>query len=393
MRALCYEGKNKLRVERVADPRLMSARDAIVRVRLSSVCGADLAMIDGRGPTMERGDVLGHEFVGEIVDLGPEVRKLERGDRVVVVSVIGCGRCFYCTRREWSLCDNSNPNAELLERTYGHAGAGLFGCPRAFGGFGGSHAEFVRVPFADLGAFKVPDGIPDASAIFLSDAFPAGYAAAERCDIQRGDVVAVWGAGAVGQLAVRSAYRLGAGRVICIDRVPERLEMARQRAGAVVVNRDDDDVASVLHELTGGRGPDACIDAAGADPDGRARPAPRLDADEPRGRSAERAGGGDALHEMTLACRKGGVVSVVGTYPGDVRLPIEAAMHKGLTLRMGHQNGQRHVPALLELICRGEIDPSYLLTHVLPLEEGPRGYELFRTRKDACVRASFAPAL
>lgn len=389
MRALCFNGVNDLRCERVDDPTLLRPRDAIVRVSLSSVCGSDLHLLDGYVPTMKAGDIIGHEFVGEVVETGSAVEKLEIGDRVVVVSVIGCGECFFCKRDLWSLCDNSNPSHRALDFAYGKTTSGIFGYSHAFGGYAGSHAEYVRVPFADRGAFKVPDGVPDEKVVFVSDAVPTGYMAADLCGIEPGDVVAVWGCGGVGLMAIESARLLGAERIIAIDRLPNRLRLARER-GAETLSFDETRVLAALEELTAGRGPDRCIDAVGLEATGhgvvygydRVKQAMHLETDRPL-----------ALREAIMACRKGGTVSIIGVYGGLVdKFPIGAAMNKGLVLRMGQQHGQKYVPRLLEHIANGELDPSYLLTHRLPLEQGQRGYEMFREKTDDCVRVVFAPA-
>lgn len=390
MRALCWNGVNDLRVETVPDPRILAPHDAIVRVRMSSVCGSDLHLIDGYVPTMKKGDILGHEFIGEVVDVGPDVSKLEKGDRVVVCSIVGCGHCYYCEHGLWSLCDNSNPVHAVLDKAYGDTTAAIFGYSHAFGGVAGSHAEYVRVPFADQGAFKVPDGVPDERALFVSDALPTGYMGADMCGIRPGDVVAVWGAGGVGLMAILSAYLLGAERVIAIDRIPERLRLARERGRAEVLNYDEVDVHEALRDMTGGRGPDACIDAVGMEAHGsgleyaydRAKQAVRLETDRPF-----------ALRQAIMACRKGGTVSIVGAYGGFIdKFPLGAAMNKGLVFRMGQQHGQRYMPRLLEHIERGEIDPSFLATHRMRLEDGPRGYQIFKKKQDGCVRVVFTPA-
>lgn len=389
MRALCWNGVNDLRVETVPDPAILSSGDAIVRVTMSSVCGSDLHLIGGYIPGMKKGDILGHEFVGEVAEVGIGVERLKKGDRVVVASILGCGGCYFCENELWSLCDNSNPEPELSELSFGYPIAGVFGYSHATGGYAGSHAEYVRVPFADNGAFKVPEGVPDDRAVFASDALPTGYMAADMCGLRRGDIVAVWGAGAVGQMAIRSAFLLGADRVIAIDRISERLRMAEEHAGAEVLNYEQVDVREALREMTGGRGPDACIDAVGMEADttgiedvyDRAKQKLRLETDRPA-----------VLRQAIMACRKGGTVSIVGVYMGFVdKFPIGAAMNKGLTLRMGQQHGQKYIRRLLDHLERGEIDTSYLLTHRLGLEEAPRGYELFKEKHDGCVRAVFTP--
>ncbi|WP_437485189.1 zinc-dependent alcohol dehydrogenase [Sorangium sp. So ce1014] len=390
MRALCWNGVNDLRVETVPDPRILAPHDAVVRVRMSSVCGSDLHLIDGFVPTMKKGDILGHEFVGEVVDVGPDVSKLKKGDRVVVCSIVGCGHCFYCEHELWSLCDNSNPSHAVLDKAFGDTTAAIFGCSHAFGGIAGSHAEYVRVPFADQGAFKVPEAVPDDRAVFAADALPTGYMAADMCGIRPGDVIAIWGAGGVGQMAILSAYLLGAERVIAIDRLPDRLRLASERGRAEVLNCDEVDVREALRDMTGGRGPDACIDAVGMEAHGRGleyaydrvKQAMRLETDRPF-----------VLREAIMACRKGGTVSIVGVYGGLIdKFPIGAAMNKGLVFRMGQQHGQRYIPRLLEHLERGEIDPSFLVTHPMSLEEGPRGYKLFKKKQDGCMRVVFTPA-
>lgn len=389
MRAICWNGVNDIVVETVPEPRLLSPHDAILRVSLSSVCGSDLHLLHGYIPTMKRGDILGHEFIGEVVETGAAVKKLRRGDRVVVCSIIGCGRCAYCQSERWSLCDNSNPSHVVLDKVLGDTTAGIFAYSHAFGGFAGSHAEYVRVPYAEHGAFKVPDGVRDESALFASDALATGYMGADLCNIRPGHVVAVWGAGGVGQMAIRSAFLLGAERVIAMDRIPERLAMAKERGGAEILNPDEVNVLEALREMTGGRGPDACIDAVGMEAEGtglqdvydRVKQALRLQNDRPL-----------VLREAILACRKGGTISIMGVYSGVAdKIPLGALMNKALTLRTGQQHGQRYIPRLLDHIQRGDIDPSYLLTHRMCLDDGPRGYRLFEQRADGCVRAVFAP--
>ncbi|GAB4191983.1 MAG: zinc-dependent alcohol dehydrogenase [Roseiflexaceae bacterium] len=389
MRALCWNGVNDLRVERVPDPTILNPRDAILKIRLSSVCGSDLHLLDGYIPTMQPGDIIGHEFLGEVVETGSEVRKLKRGDRVIGISIIGCGDCFFCKQDQWSLCDNSNPNAKIPDALYGYSPAGIFGYSHAFGGYAGSHAEYMRVPFADQGCFVVPEGLSDEQALFVSDAFPTGYTAADMAEIKPGDTVAVWGCGGVGLMAIHSAYLLGAERVIAIDRFPDRLQLAATRAGAEVINYEETNTLEALKELTGGRGPDRCIEAVGMEAHGtgaqyaydRVKQAMRLETGRP-----------EALREAILACRKGGVVSVVGVFGGLIdKFPMGAIVNKGLTLRSSQQPGQRYAERLFDHIARGEVDPSYLLTHKMSLDEGPRGYELFKKKQDHCVRSVFAP--
>ncbi len=387
MKALCWNGVNDLRVEHVPDPKILNQTDAVIKVSLSSVCGSDLHLIDGYVPTMRAGDIIGHEFAGEVVETGREVERFKKGDRVIVISIIGCGECWFCHNDLWSMCDNSNPHRPLADAAYGHGGAGIFGYSHAFGGYAGSHAEYVRVPFVDHGAFAIPEGLSDEQALFVSDAFPTGYMAADMCDIRRGDVVAVWGCGGVGQMAIRSAYLLGAERVIAIDSVPERLRMAEDKGKAEVINFKETSVHDELMARTGGRGPDHCIDAVGMEADetgveywyDRAKQAARLETDRPY-----------VLREAIQACRKGGTVSVIGVYGGFIdKFPMGALMNKGLILRTGQQHGQRYAQRLFRHIVEGDIDPTYMMTHVLPLDEGVRGYEIFKKKADGCVRSVF----
>lgn len=389
MKALCWNGINNIDVENVPDPSILNSQDGIVKVSLSSVCGSDLHLLDGYVPTMRKGDIIGHEFMGEIVEVGSEVKNFTPGDRVVVGSIIGCGECSFCQQETWSLCDNSNPNAWILEKAYGHASAGIFGYSHAFGGYAGSHAEYIRVPFIDRGAFKVPEGLTDEQVVFVSDAFPTGFMAADMCDIQPGDIVAVWGCGGVGQMAIRSAYLLGAERVIAIDRIPERLAMAKNQGKAEILNYEETDVLEALYEMTGGRGPDRCIDAVGMEAHSNsidyyydmAKQAVRLQTDRPT-----------VLRQAIIACRKGGTVSIVGVYGGLIdKFPMGAAMNKGLTLRMGQMHAQKYIPRLLEYVSQGEVDPSYLLSHRWSLNDGPKGYKMFKHKTDECMRVVFAP--
>lgn len=389
MKALCWTGVNEVTVERVPDPGLLNRRDAVVKVTASSVCGSDLHLLNGYVPAMAAGDVLGHEFIGEIVEVGPEVRERRVGERVVVCSIIGCGGCRYCREGNWSLCDNSNPKPSIMETMTGHAPAGIFGYSHATGGFAGSHAEYVRVPYADVNAFPVPEEVSDAAAVFASDAVPTGWMGADLALAGPGDIVAVWGCGGVGLMAMHAARILGAERVIAIDRVPERLRLARERAGAEVIDYAGADVPAELNELTGGRGPDVCIEAVGMEAHGtgvqyaydRAKQAMRLHSDR-----------AVALRQAIHACGKGGRVAVLGVFLGLVdKFPMGAVVNKSLTIRSGQQHGQRYIPKLLKLIADGRLDPSYLLTHPMPLEEGPRGYELFKEKQDGCIRAVFHP--
>ena len=389
MRAVCWYGAGDVRVERVADPVLLNPRDAIVRVTRAAICGSDLHLFGGFIPSMKAGDILGHEFMGEVVEVGPGVTTISRGDRVVVPFVIACGRCFFCQRELWSLCDNSNPSSALLEKVYGDSGAGLFGYSHLYGGYAGGQAEYVRVPFADVGALKLPEGLDDEQALFLSDIFPTGYMAAENCTIQSGDVVAVWGCGPVGQFAIKSAYMLGAERVIAIDRFPERLRMAESLGKAEVLNYEDLDAIEELKDRTGGRGPDACIDAVGMEAHGtgvtafydRAKQAARLETDRPT-----------ALREAIQACRKGGTLSIPGVYGGFIdKVPLGAAFAKGLTIRMGQTHVHRYMRPLLGRIQRDEIDPSLVITHRMALDDAPRGYRMFRDKEDECIKVVLRP--
>lgn len=389
MRALCWFGTEDVRMETVPDPKILNARDAIVRVTATAICGSDLHLYDGYVPTMEKGDILGHEFMGEVVDIGKE-NGLKKGDRVVVPFAIGCGRCYYCKQDLWSLCDNSNPNAEMADKLYGFSGAGLFGYSHIYGGYAGGQAQYVRVPFADVGPLKLPDSITDEQALFLSDILPTGYMAAENCNIHPGDVVAVWGCGPVGQFAIASAWLLGAERVIAIDRFPYRLQVARDHGRAETINYEEvDDIVEYLKELTGGRGPDSCIDAVGLEAHGaslaawydRAKQAMRLEMDRPV-----------VLRQAIQACRKGGTVSVPGVYAGFIdKFPFGAAFAKGVTLRMGQTHVQKYMKPLLERIERGEIDPTFIISHRLNLENAPEAYRTFRDKQENCMKVVMRP--
>jgi threonine dehydrogenase-like Zn-dependent dehydrogenase len=389
MRALCWNGVNDLRVETVPDPVIVNPQDIILRVTMSSTCGSDLHFIDGFLPSIRKGDVIGHEFMGEVVDIGPGVEKVKKGDRVVVPSPIGCGKCWYCQNELWSLCDNSNPHAEMQEPLLGYPTAAIYGYTHAFGGYAGSHAQYIRVPFANTDCFKVPEGISDETLVFISDAAPTGYMGADFCQIQPGDTVAVWGCGSVGLMAQKSAYLLGAERVIAIDRIPERLQMAREKVSAETINYTEvDSVVDVLREMTGGRGPDACIDAVGMEAHGtgldytydRIKQSLRMQSDR-----------GEALRQAIMACRKGGTLSILGVYGVMDKFPVGVIMNKGLTIRSAQQHGQKYVPRLLEHVERGELDPSFLATHRFSLEDAPHGYEIFKQKQEGCVRAVFTP--
>jgi threonine dehydrogenase-like Zn-dependent dehydrogenase len=380
---------NDLAVERVDDPDILDPGDAIVKVLASATCGSDLHLLDGYVPFMVPGDIIGHEFLGEVIETGPRVRSLNVGDRVAVASVIGCGACQQCEEGRWSLCDNSNPHPALTETYFGYATAGIFGYSHAMGGFAGSHAEYVRVPFADRGAFRVPDGLPDDAAVYASDALPTGWMGAEMCGLRGGEVVAVWGAGGVGLMATHAAYLLGAEKVIVIDRLPERLALAERVAGAVTIDYTQVDVVDALRDLTAGRGPDACIEAVGLEAHGTG---PQYAYDRAKQATRSQLDRAVALRQAIVACRKGGTVSVLGVFGGLVdKFPMGAVMNKALTIRTGQQNGQRYIPMLLDRMAVGELSPGYLTTHRVPLEDGPAAYEMFKHKKDGCVRAVLHP--
>jgi threonine dehydrogenase-like Zn-dependent dehydrogenase len=391
MKAVCWYGASDVRVEVVADPELLSGRDVIVRVMRTAICGSDLHLFGGYIPAMKRGDILGHEFMGEVVEIGREVKTLSVGDRVVVPFAIACGACHYCGAGLWSLCDNSNPNAGALQMLYGAAGAGLFGYSHLYGGYSGGQAEFVRVPFADVGPLPIPAGLSDDKVLFLGDIFPTAYQAAENCDITPGDSIAVWGCGPVGLLVIKSAFMLGADRVFAIDRFPERLSLAETFGKAETLNYEAVDVVAEMQARTAGRGPDACIDAVGMEAHGttvtalvdRAKQAVRLATDRPH-----------VLREAIQACRKGGVVSIAGVYGGFLdKVPLGAAFAKGLTLKMGQTHVHRYLRPLLERIAQGQIDPSLIITHRLALDEAPRAYEMFRDKVDGCVKVVLDPLI
>ena len=389
MKALCWYGKKDVRVTTVPDPVIVNPNDAIIKVTTTAICGSDVHLYDGYIPTMERGDILGHEFMGEVVETGRDCRKLKIGDRVVVPFTIACGNCFFCKKELFSLCDNSNPNARMAETLYGFSGSGLFGYSHIYGGYAGGQAEYVRVPFADVGPFKIPDGISDEQVLFLSDIFPTGFMAAENCNISPGDTVAVWGCGPVGQFALVSAWMLGAERVIAIDQVPERLELARTFGKAETIDFSKVDVFDVLKEMTGGVGPDACIDAVGLEAHGTS-----VDAIYDRAKAAMYLAT-DRLHALRQAinaCRKGGTVSVPGVYGGYLdKVPFGAAFAKGLTLKMGQTHVHRYLASLLDRIQKGEVDPSRIITHRLPLDQAAQGYDVFRRKADNCIKVVLKP--
>jgi threonine dehydrogenase-like Zn-dependent dehydrogenase len=389
MKALCWQGKEKLTIERVSDPTILNPRDAIVKITLSAVCGSDLHLYDGFIPTMEPGDILGHEFMGEVVEVGSKVSKLKVGDRVVVPFTIACGNCYYCKNDLWSLCDNTNPNAWIAEKMYGYSGSALFGYSHIYGGYAGGQAQYVRVPFADVGPIQIPDGLRDEQVLFLSDIFPTGYMAAENCSIKGGDVIAIWGCGPVGQFAIRSAFMLGAERVIAIDCVPERIEMARAGGAEIIRENEVDDIVEALKQMTGGRGPDACIDCVGLEAHGhdliafvdRAKQAMRLTFDRPK-----------VLRQTIQACRKGGTVSIPGVYGGFLdKMPFGAAFGKAITMKMGQTHMHKYLRPLLDRVQNGEIDPSFVITHRVALDDVPDAYRMFRDKEDRCIKVVLDP--
>lgn len=390
MRALCWHGKGDIRCDTVPDPTLQDAGDVIIKVTSCAICGSDLHLYDGYMPTMESGDILGHETMGEVVEVGSGVSKLKVGDRVVVPFNIACGECFFCKKSMFSLCDRSNPNAEMARKAMGHSPSGLFGYSHMLGGYAGGQAEFLRVPFADVGPIKIPDGIPDEQVLFLSDIFPTGYMAAENAEIEPGDTVAVWGCGPVGQFAMQSAWMLGAGRVIAIDNVPERLQMAAAYGKAELINFDEADVYDRLMEMTKGRGPDRCIDAVGAE----AHAGGSVDAVVDKVKAAMFLGTDrpHVLRDAIMSCRKGGTLSVPGVYVGFLdKLPFGALMNKGITVRTGQTHTHRYLAPLLDKILGGEIDPTFVITHRATLEDGPGLYEKFRDKTDGCIKVVMTP--
>ncbi len=389
MRAVCWHGPHDVRVEDVDDPQILNPRDAIVRVSSTAICGSDLHLYDGLVPTMAQGDILGHEFMGEVVEVGRGVENLSVGDRVVVPFPIACGDCFACTDGMYSVCENSNPNAWMAEQMWGHTTCGIFGYSHLTGGYAGGQAEYVRVPFADVGPLKLENGFTDDQVLFLSDIFPTGYMAAEACDISPGDTIAVWGCGPVGLFAIKSAFLLGAERVVAIDRFEARLRMAREQCGAETLNYEEVDVSEALDELTGGLGPDGCIDAVGMEAHtpgieglyDRVKQSLMLETERPA-----------ALRQAIMSCRGGGTVSVPGVYGGVVdKLPVGSFMNRSLTLKSGQTHVQRYLKPCLERIEKGEIDPSFLITHRMSLDEAPRAYEMFQEKEDECVKVVLKP--
>jgi len=388
MKANCWYGKKNVQVVDVPDPKILNKRDAIVKVTSTAICGSDLHLYNGFIPTMEKGDIMGHEFMGEIVEIGPDVKNRKVGDRVVVGFPISCGECFSCKKEMFSLCENSNPNAWMAEKVFGHSTAGLFGYSHLTGGFAGGQAEYVRVPFADIGTVKIDNKLTDEQALFLSDIFPTGYMGAENCNIEPGDTVAVWGCGPVGQFAIRSCFLLGAERVIAIDRLPGRLRMAAD-SGAEPINYEEVDVYESLMEMTGGRGPDSCLDAVGLEAHApgiwgfydRTKQALMLESDRPY-----------VLRQAIMACRGGGTVSIPGVYGGlGDKIPLGAMMNKGLTIKTGQTHVQHYFRPLLERIEKGQIDPSFVVTHRMRLEEAPKGFDAFFNNQDECIKVVLKP--
>jgi threonine dehydrogenase-like Zn-dependent dehydrogenase len=390
MKAVCWMGTSKVETLSVADPTLLNPHDAVIKVTRTAICGSDLHLFDGFIPTMEAGDILGHEFMGIVEEVGRQVTNLKRGDRVVVPFTIACGNCLFCKKKIWAACDNSNPNAHLMEAAYGYSGSGLFGYSHMMGGYAGGQAQYVRVPFANVGPLKIESDLSDEKVLFLSDIFPTGYMAAENAQIEDGDTVAVWGCGPVGQFAIASAFMLGAARVIAIDRLPERLEMARS-IGAVTVDFGEEDVSvlTALKDLTGGSGPDACIDAVGLESHSRelqgfydrVKTALMLETDRP-----------GVLRQAIQAVRKGGTVSIPGVYGGLLdKVPFGAAFGKGITMKMGQTNMHNYMKPLLDRIESGQIDPSYIISHRITLEEAPRMYEVWRDKRESVTKIVIDP--
>jgi len=390
MRALCWHGKSDVRVDTVPDPVIQEPTDAIIKITSTAICGSDLHLYDGYMVEMEKGDVLGHEPMGIVVEIGSAVTKLEKGDRVVVPFVIACGSCFFCTKQLFACCDTTNPDAAKACKLMGHAPAGLFGYSHLLGGYAGGQAEYLRVPHADVGPIKIESDLPDEKVLFLSDIFPTGWMAAENADIEPGDTVAVWGCGPVAQMCIQSCWMLGAGRVIAIDRVPERLAMAATAGRAETINFDKEDVSEQLTTMTQGRGPDRCIDAVGCE----AHETGGVDAvlDKVKATLMLATDRAHALRQAIFNCRKGGTVSVPGVYVGMIdKLPFGSVVNKGLTIKSGQTHVQRYSQSLLEKIESGQIDPSFVITHRMPLEEAPAAYKTFRDKEDGCIKVVLKP--
>jgi threonine dehydrogenase-like Zn-dependent dehydrogenase len=390
MKAVCWMGKSKVETLTVADPQLLNPHDAIIKITRTAICGSDLHLYDGFIPTMEAGDILGHEFMGVVEEVGKEVTNLRRGDRVVVPFTIACGNCLFCKKKIWAACDNSNPNAHLMEAAYGYSGSGLFGYSHMMGGYAGGQAQYARVPFANVGPLKIQTDLSDEKVLFLSDIFPTGYMAAENAQIQPGDTVAVWGCGPVGQFAIASAFMLGAARVIAIDRLTERLAMARS-LGAITVDYSDEDVAvlGALKDLTGGTGPDSCIDAVGLEAHSaqlqgtydKIKIALMMETDRP-----------SVLRQAIQSVRKGGTLSIPGVYGGLLdKVPFGAAFGKGITMKMGQTNMHNYMEPLLERIEKGQIDPSYIISHRITLEQAPEMYKVWRDKRENVTKIVIDP--
>jgi threonine dehydrogenase-like Zn-dependent dehydrogenase len=382
-------GPKTVEVQQVPDPKILNQRDCIVKITSTAICGSDLHLYNNFIPAMEPGDILGHEFMGEVVEVGKEVKSLKVGDRVVVPFPIACGHCWHCEHDQYSLCENSNPNAWMAEKLMGHSPAGIFGYSHLTGGYAGGQAEYARVPFADVGPLKIENGFTDEQVLFLSDIYPTGYMGAEMCDIRPGDVIAVWGCGPVGLFAMKSAFLLGASRVIGIDRFPYRLQMAREKVGAEVINYEEVNVLEALKEMTGGRGPDGCVDAVGMEAHkpgllfayDRAKQALKLEQDRPL-----------AIREAILACANGRTVSVIGVYSGFVdKFPLGSLMNRSITIKSGQCHVQRYMKPLLKRIENGEIDPSFVITHRMKLDDAPKGFDIFLKKEDNCEKIVLTP--
>lgn len=390
MKAATWCGIRDVHVETTPDPKILNPRDIVMRVTATTICGSDLHLYDGMVPAMVPGDILGHEPVGEVVEVGSAIRDLKVGDRVAVCSIIGCGGCWYCKRQEFSFCDNSNPHAGMIEKLYNHSPAGILGYSQLFGGYAGAQAQYLRVPYADVNAFRIPDGVNDAQAVSITDAMPTGFQGADLLGLEGGETVAVWGAGPVGLCAMKAAWLLGAGRVIAIDFLPERLQIAAEQCNAEVINFKTTDVPEKINDLTAGRGADCCIEACGMESHGtdvfmqaydRVKQTLMLQTDR-----------GHTIRQIIQCCRKGGRVSIMGVFAMVLdKFPLGAAFNKGLQFRMGQQHGQRYMPQLFELTQQGKLDPGFVFTHEMSLDDASRGYEMFRTRNDDCVKILLRP--
>ena len=390
MKAVCWMGTGKVEVHNVDDPKILNPQDAIIKITRTAICGSDLHLYDGYIPSMESGDILGHEFMGIVEEVGSEVKKLKRGDRVVIPFTIACGNCFFCRKDLWSCCDNSNPNAHVAEAMYGYSGSALFGYSHIYGGYAGGQAQYVRVPFADVGPIKIENDLPDEKVLFLSDIFPTGYQAAVNANIEPGDTVAVWGAGPVGLFTIASAYMLGAGKVIAIDRFPERLALARDYCGATTIDYSDGkSVVEALRDLSFGAGPDSCIDAVGMEAHGtdvvatydKMKQALMMETDRPT-----------VLRQAIQSVRKGGTISIPGVYGGTLdKVNFGAAFGKGVIMKMGQTNMHSYLQPLLERVEKGEIDPSFLISHRIGIEQVPDMYKVWRDKKDNVTKIVIDP--